>query len=51
MKTKLAYIKTWLKVAHGADVYIKFFRGKSEQVRPHVAYAEADIVELIGKLR
>ena len=47
MKTKLAYVKTWLKVTYGAVVETKFFRGRSEQVRPHVAYVKEDILELI----
>ena len=51
MKTKLAHIKTWLKVTYGAVVETKFFRGKSEQVRPHVAYEKADILELVGELQ
>ena len=47
MKKKLAFVKTWLKKAHGKEVYISFFKGRNEQVRPHEAYDEEDIYDLI----
>ena len=51
MKKKLAFVKTWLKKAHGKEVYISFFKGRNEQVRPHEAYDEEDIYDLVQALR
>ena len=50
-KTKLSHIKTFLKVSYGIEVYTKFFGKDVEQVRPHKAYEEKDIFELIAILK
>ena len=49
-KTKLAHIKTFLKVSYDVEVYIKFFGKDVEPVHPHVAYEEEDIFKLIQVL-
>ena len=43
-------MKTWLKQAYKVEVVTKFFRGQTEQVNPHHAYKEKDIVELVRAL-
>ena len=48
---KLAHVKTWIKVAHDKNVYVKFFGKSVEQVRPHEAYKEEDIYALIRALK
>ena len=49
-RKELAHVRSWLLQAYDKKVNMKW-RGEAEQVRPHVAYKETDIMELIGKLR
>ena len=51
MKTKFMHIKKWLKEAYDKKVYAGWFDGATELVRPHEAYSEPDIKELVKELR
>lgn len=50
LKRKLSHVKTWLKQAYKRDVYVKFFRGQAELKRPHEAYRECDVHQLIMRI-
>ena len=51
MKTKFMHIKKWLKEAYDKKVYAGWFDGTVELVRPHEAYSEIDLKELVKELR
>ena len=51
MKTKFMHIQKWLKEAYGKKLFVNWFSGAVEQTRPHQAYAEPDIKQLVEKLR
>lgn len=43
-KTKLSHVKKYLDIAHKEKVYTNFFKGRNEQVNPHEAYKEEDVL-------
>ena len=51
IKTKLAHVKTYLKAAYNESVITPTIRGDVKQVRPHEAYNEPEIMELVRELR
>ena len=51
IKTKLSHIKIYLQEAWNINVFINFFKGKSEDRRPHVAYKEEDVLDFINALQ
>ena len=51
MKTKFRHINKWLKEAYGKKFHTGWFIGTTEQTRPHEAYAEPDILQLVAALR
>ena len=51
MKTKFMHIQKWWKEAYGKKLFVAWFPGEVEQTRPHQAYAEPDIKQLVEELR
>ena len=51
MNTKFMHISKWLKEAYGKKFHTSWFAGAAEQTRPHKAYAEPDILQLVEALR
>lgn len=47
---KLSHLKTFLKQAHGFDVYVKGKKQSAVVRNPHYAYPEADILQLVDLL-
>ena len=51
IKTKLIHVKTYVQVAYNEKVITPAIKGEAEQVRPHEAYKEPDVLELIKALK
>ena len=51
MQAKFMHINKWLKEAYGKKLYTGWFRGTQELKRPHEAYSEPDIRQLVEVLR
>ena len=51
IKRKLSNIKVYLREGWGITAYINFYKGKTEERNPHIAYKEEDVLQLIQALQ
>ena len=51
IKLKLSMVKVYLQEAWNFQAFTNFYKGKTEERRPHQAYKEEDVMQLIDQLK